>query len=192
MPSPDWEWIGRAVAQRCEVELSKVRETVAELKLVIAKLEAEAREKVASLQNGKDGRDGEKGEKGEAGPQGPQGEAGPQGPAGEPGEQGPAGPQGEKGADGVIREKVAPDYQGVWKEDRTYSLGDCVTHAGSQWHCDAEKSTGNKPGTDPQWTLSVKRGRDGKDGKDGKDAVIDRAMLKDVAREIIAELIKKD
>jgi len=53
-------------------------------------------------------------------------------------------------------------YRGVWIE-KTYDRGDCVTWAGSVWHCNA--ATASKPGEGgPAWTLQVKRGRDGRDG----------------------------
>lgn len=54
-------------------------------------------------------------------------------------------------------------YRGVWLE-QSYERGDCVTWAGSEWHCNAATTT--KPGEGAQaWTLKVKRGRDGRDGK---------------------------
>lgn len=53
-------------------------------------------------------------------------------------------------------------YRGVWTE-RGYHPGDCVTWAGSVWHC--ERATSEKPGgAGGEWRLMVKRGRDGKDG----------------------------
>lgn len=55
--------------------------------------------------------------------------------------------------------------RGVYVEGKSYELGDMVTWAGSQWHCNEETST--KPGDGLKaWTLVVKRGRDGKDGRD--------------------------
>lgn len=59
-------------------------------------------------------------------------------------------------------------YRGVFKEGETYVQGDCVTWAGSLFHCNAE--TTHKPGEGASaWTLAAKRGRDGKDGLAGKD-----------------------
>ena len=53
-------------------------------------------------------------------------------------------------------------YRGVFKDGEQYEAGDCVTWAGSLWHCQAE--TKEKPGTE-SWTLAAKKGRDGKDAK---------------------------
>lgn len=56
-------------------------------------------------------------------------------------------------------------YCGVFVAGKTYEKGDCVTYAGSLWHCDADATT-TRPGDGaPGWTLTVKRGRDGKDGR---------------------------
>jgi hypothetical protein len=53
-------------------------------------------------------------------------------------------------------------YRDVWTPRKTYERGDCVTWAGSEWHCNA--TTTAKPGDgSPSWTLKVKRGRDGRD-----------------------------
>jgi len=52
-------------------------------------------------------------------------------------------------------------YRGVYVVGKVYDTGDCVTWAGSLWHCNAETTT--RPGDgSPAWTLAVKRGRDGK------------------------------
>lgn len=53
-------------------------------------------------------------------------------------------------------------YRGVFADGMDYDRGDCVTWAGSMWHCDAP--TKEKPGTE-HWTLAAKKGRDGKDAK---------------------------
>lgn len=53
-------------------------------------------------------------------------------------------------------------YRGVWKQGEGYETGDCVTWAGSLWHCD--EANDQKPGEGKGWTLVAKRGRDGKDG----------------------------
>lgn len=55
-------------------------------------------------------------------------------------------------------------YRGVFKDGEQYEAGDCVTWAGSLWHCQSE--TKEKPGTE-SWTLAAKKGRDGKDAKVG-------------------------
>jgi hypothetical protein len=50
-------------------------------------------------------------------------------------------------------------YRGVW-EQRQYNEADLVTHDGSMFHCNC--STRAKPGTNSDWVLCVKRGRDAK------------------------------
>lgn len=61
-------------------------------------------------------------------------------------------------------------YQGVFSEGKSYSAGDGVTWAGSEWHCNEPTTT--KPGDGSKaWTLKVKRGRDGKDGVDAPGAL---------------------
>jgi len=58
-------------------------------------------------------------------------------------------------------------YRNVYREGRTYSVGDAVTWAGSLWHCMAE--TDAKPGEgNTSWQLAVKRGANGRDGKNGE------------------------
>jgi hypothetical protein len=50
-------------------------------------------------------------------------------------------------------------YRGVYVGGKVYDRGDCVTWAGSLWHCNVETTT--RPGDgSPAWTLAVKRGRD--------------------------------
>jgi hypothetical protein len=51
-------------------------------------------------------------------------------------------------------------YVGVWAVG-TYHEGNLVTHDGSMWHCNQE--TTQRPGSGPDWTLAIKRGRDGVD-----------------------------
>lgn len=51
-----------------------------------------------------------------------------------------------------------PLYRGVWR-DGDFEKGDFVSFGGSVWHCN--KDTAAKPGTNDDWTLAVKRGRDG-------------------------------
>ncbi len=48
-------------------------------------------------------------------------------------------------------------YRDVYEAGRSYTRGDVVTYAGSQFT--AKRDTTNKPGTD-DWVLSVKRGKD--------------------------------
>jgi len=69
-------------------------------------------------------------------------------------------------ADGSVVEKavVIPCmiYRGVYAQGKTYERGDCVTFAGSLFHCNDK--TDERPGTGAKsWTLAVKRGADGKD-----------------------------
>lgn len=50
-----------------------------------------------------------------------------------------------------------PLYQGVYKAEQGYQLGDCVTHDGAVWI--ARSAPGGKPGTvGSGWQLAVKRG----------------------------------
>lgn len=53
--------------------------------------------------------------------------------------------------------------RGVFKQGTVYEKGDCTTWAGSAWV--AQRQTEAKPGTNGDWRLAVKCGRDGKDGK---------------------------
>jgi hypothetical protein len=83
---------------------------------------------------------------------------------GPPGENGAPGPPGAPGRDGLDG-KAGLTYCGVYVDGRSYDRGDGVTYAGSFWHCNAD-GTRTKPGDgSPDWTLTVKRGRDGKDGR---------------------------
>jgi len=57
-------------------------------------------------------------------------------------------------------------YRGVHKAGDTYVRGDSVTLGGSVYHCNA--ATTARPGDGcPDWTLSVKHGRDGRNGDKG-------------------------
>ena len=51
-------------------------------------------------------------------------------------------------------------YRGVWNADSQYNEADLVTHDGSMFHCKC--STRAKPGTNSDWVLCVKRGKDAK------------------------------
>lgn len=67
--------------------------------------------------------------------------------------------------------------RGIWDPSKSYLKGDGVTLGGSYWI--AQKDSANRrPGTAPEWRLSVKKGADGKqgpagtkgqDGRNGKD-----------------------
>lgn len=134
------------------------------------------------------GASGAPGERGPAGEAGPQGEPGP---AGEPGRDGRDGRDGKDGipsfddmraelakaaaeirAELLAEAKAAAaaevaalptlEYRNVYQPDTEYRAGQCVTWAGSLWHCNAP--TKSRPGDgNPDWTLAVKKGRDGKD-----------------------------
>jgi hypothetical protein len=76
--------------------------------------------------------------------------------------------KGERVKEFAIRLPV-PLYRGVYEAGKAYEAGDQVTFGGSQWH--AKRDTSAKPeehGTDRDWQLCVKRGRDGKQGIEGK------------------------
>lgn len=118
---------------------------------------------------------------------------------GPPGKDGANGANGKDGADGIGFDEIvaiqvgerevtlkgtkgdrtkdlgtivipAEIYRGVFDEGKPYQRGDCVTWAGSEWHCNEPTTT--KPGEGLKaWTLKVKRGRDGKDGKDAPGAI---------------------
>lgn len=52
--------------------------------------------------------------------------------------------------------------RGVWREGHTYERGDGVSFGGSTWIAQTDVPT-SKPGTNGDWRLAVKKGRDGKD-----------------------------
>jgi hypothetical protein len=56
-------------------------------------------------------------------------------------------------------------YVGVWSTGKLFEQGQFCTHDNSMWHCNVD-GTEQRPGTGPDWTLAIKRGRDGKDGAD--------------------------
>jgi hypothetical protein len=56
---------------------------------------------------------------------------------------------------------------GVWQSGRVYPKGVCITDDGGRWA--AQRTTTARPGTNGDWRLIVKRGRDGKPGKDGRN-----------------------
>ena len=49
--------------------------------------------------------------------------------------------------------------RGVWKLDKAYERGDCITSDGGLWIAQVD-SQGEKPGISKGWRLAVKRGRD--------------------------------
>jgi hypothetical protein len=57
-------------------------------------------------------------------------------------------------------------FVGVWTQGMELVPGNVCSYAGSMWHCN--EPTTSKPGTGPEFSLCVKRGRDGKDGKNGQ------------------------
>lgn len=52
--------------------------------------------------------------------------------------------------------------RGIYEADGAYVRGDAVTFGGALWICQAD--TDAKPGTNTDWRLAVKKGRDGRDG----------------------------
>jgi hypothetical protein len=54
-------------------------------------------------------------------------------------------------------------FSGVW-ESGQYERNEFVSHRGSLWF--SHTQTTSKPGTDNDWQLVVKHGRNGRDGKD--------------------------
>jgi hypothetical protein len=59
-------------------------------------------------------------------------------------------------------------FVGVWTQGMELVPGNVCSYAGSMWHCN--EPTSSKPGTGPEFSLCVKRGRDGKDGRDVEKA----------------------
>jgi hypothetical protein len=53
--------------------------------------------------------------------------------------------------------------RGVYSPGKSYDRGDAISFGGALWVCQAEKSA-EKPGTNADWRLAVKKGRDGRDG----------------------------
>lgn len=160
--------------------------------------------RLAALDGKAKGLDGPQGPQGPEGVPGRDGRDGMPGPVGERGQDGSAGKDGVDGLgfddltveyDGeravTVRVQsgdrvktfpfVLPSmiYRGVYRDGSTYVRGDCVTWAGSLWHCQTD--TGTKPGDgSPDWILTVKRGSEGKagakgeagrDGKDGREVI---------------------
>ena len=79
------------------------------------------------------------------------GPPGKDGDAGKDGQDGAAGPSGSPGL----------EYRDVYQSGQLYQRGQCVTYAGSMWHCNTP--TEARPGDgSAAWTLMVKRGRDAK------------------------------
>jgi hypothetical protein len=56
-------------------------------------------------------------------------------------------------------------YEGTYNPDKSYVVGNFITHDGSLWHCQMP-SKGIEPGHAPShFRLAVKRGRDAKEAK---------------------------
>lgn len=55
-------------------------------------------------------------------------------------------------------------FKGTWTEGAQYKRGNFVSMGGSIYHC--EHDTASRPGSDNNWTIAVKSGRDGRDGRD--------------------------
>lgn len=62
----------------------------------------------------------------------------------------------------LIALEARDDFQdrGVWKEGLLARTNHGVTHEGSYWIC--QRATMARPGTNADWRLAVKRGRDAK------------------------------
>lgn len=58
-------------------------------------------------------------------------------------------------------------YQSVFASGHEYERGDMVTHDGSVWHCEVERTRSTPGKGNKDWKLAVKRGNDGKDGAKG-------------------------
>ena len=113
-----WDELG-ALAGQAERErdlqfankLAELERRDLEREMRIMKLEQQLKDRIASIQDGKEGSQGAQGERGHHGEQGQKGEKGDQGEKGEPGEPGPQGiqgaqgPQGEQGRAGEQGEK---------------------------------------------------------------------------------------
>jgi hypothetical protein len=59
-------------------------------------------------------------------------------------------------------------FVGQWQPHKSYRAGNFCSLGGQIFHCD--RDTDSRPGTNSDWTLAVKSGRDGRDGKDGAAA----------------------
>lgn len=112
------------------------------------------------------------------GPEGEKGEKGERGSDGAPGERGEPGPAGRDGTDGVAtREELealveerfrdvqartlADLYRGVFRNGEDYSRGELATWDGCLWL--AQGDTRARPGTNGDWNMITKKGRDGRD-----------------------------
>lgn len=67
--------------------------------------------------------------------------------------------------DTVLKGVPLMTYKGVYRPEESYVPGNTATFGGSLWHCNVP--TKAKPGTNDDWTLAVKKGRDGRDGDAG-------------------------
>ena len=168
--------IKREVELQVSSALADLRREAAERELRFSRLEAEYKDRLASIKDGERGEPGPVGPQGERGLQGEPGPAGPQGLAGEAGPQGeagPAGPQGERGEAGSVGERGLQGERGengdvgrlpvvrVWS-DRVYYEGEVATLHGATFQ--AMRDTGRAPPC-ADWECIASAGRDGADGK---------------------------
>lgn len=58
--------------------------------------------------------------------------------------------------------------KGYWRDGLSAKNGDAYTHDGSLWIALRETSTKPSTGSNSDWRLAVRKGRDGKPGKDGR------------------------
>lgn len=131
---------------------------------------------------GKDGSPGERGEKGMDGRDGKDAKDGRDGRDGKDGKDGIASrdellTEVSKAVDAAVAAEVEKrvaaalealpilQYRGIYREGTEYRAGECVTWAGSLFHCNrptTAKPTERSAQDDDAWTLAVKKGRDGK------------------------------
>lgn len=105
--------IEREIRQTLEAATANARAKLAELELKVARLEQEARDKIATLHDGEQGPQGQPGERGSDGKEGPQGERGERGPQGEIGPQGEPGQKGDQGERGLPGSNGPPGERGL-------------------------------------------------------------------------------
>lgn len=159
--------ISRAVASVLDQEMRIVRAElatmlaenkgyVAEDRLALRAMIADARDAMALVKDGP------------TGPAGPEGPAGPQGIPGE-GFAGPAGPMGPPGPEGAVGPPGPPAYvgeaRGLFDEAATYRALDRVALNGAEWIA-RKDDPGPLPGEG--WMLSARQGASGPRGERGE------------------------
>jgi hypothetical protein len=149
------------------------------LRVSVAALETECREKLASLKNGEPGRDGANGLDGADGKDGANGKDGRDG---EPGKDGRDGIDGRDGVDGKDGINGSDGKDGI--DGRNGDHGrDGVDGKDGKDGIDGQNGTDGRDGADGK---DGEHGRDGLDGKDGRDA--DPEAMRSVIAEAVAAL----